>query len=112
MWIRSLVLLCLTMCLSAIGWGQTAGTGTLVGAITDNTGATIAGAKVSVLNNATAFLSEAVTSAEGSYQVPYLPPGMYRITVEAPGFKRYVRDGVQIRTGEIPRIDIAMEVGA
>lgn len=36
---------------------------------------------------------------------------MYRITVEAPGFKRYVRDNVQIRTGEIPRIDIALEVG-
>src|SRR5581483_371216 len=44
--------------------------------------------------------------------VPYLRPGTYQITLEAPGFKRYVRDGVILRSGETPRVDIDLEVGA
>ena len=90
---------------------QTTGTGTLVGTITDSTAAVVAGAKVTVVNAATAFTSEVPTSNEGAYYIPYLSPGTYRITVESPGFKKYVREGVVIRTGEIPRIDIQMEVG-
>jgi hypothetical protein len=90
---------------------QTTGTGTLVGTVSDTTGAVVAGAKVVVVNTATAFTSEIPTNAEGGYYIPYLTPGTYRITVESPGFKKYLREGVQIRTGEIPRIDIQMEVG-
>jgi hypothetical protein len=111
--IRQVVRLCLgAAALASALIAQTAGTGTFVGTVADNSGAVIAGAKVSVLNTATSFLSETVTSAEGSYQVPYLAPGVYRITVEAPGFKRYVRENVQIRSSEIPRIDVSLEVGA
>lgn len=91
---------------------KTAGTGTFVGTITDNSGAVISGVKVAVVNIETPFTSETVTSTEGAYQVPYLAPGVYRIKMESPGFKRYVREGVQIRTGEIPRIDAQLEVGA
>jgi len=90
---------------------QTTGTGTLVGTISDTTGAVVAGAKVTVVNTATAFTSEVPSSAEGAYYIPYLTPGTYRLTVESPGFKKYVREGVAIRTGEVPRIDIQMEVG-
>ena len=91
---------------------QTTGTGTLVGSVTDSTGASLVGAKVTVVSVDTAFTSTAVTTNEGSYYVPYLAPGFYRLTIETAGFKRYLREGIQIRTGEIPRIDVAMEVGA
>lgn len=90
---------------------QTTGTGTLVGTISDTSGAVVAGAKVTVVNTATAFTSEVPTNTEGAYYIPYLSPATYRITVESPGFKKYVREGVVIRTGEVPRIDIQMEVG-
>ncbi len=90
---------------------QTTGTGTLVGTISDTTGAVVAGAKVTVVNTATAFTSEVPTNTEGAYYIPYLTPATYRITVESPGFKKYVREGVIIRTGEVPRIDVQMEVG-
>jgi hypothetical protein len=104
---------CICLCVAASALlAQTAGTGTLVGTITDNSGAVMSGVKVTVVNADTAFTSETITSAEGAYQVPYLAPGMYRITIESPGFKRYLREGVQIRTGEIPRIDVQLEVGA
>lgn len=83
-------------------WAQTTGTATLVGTITDTTGAVMAGAQVKVLNTATSFLSETVTNSEGSYYVPYLSPGTYRISIEAAGFKMHVRDGVTLRTNETP----------
>ncbi|HYI93722.1 MAG TPA: carboxypeptidase regulatory-like domain-containing protein [Bryobacteraceae bacterium] len=113
MWIKSLARLCFgAVLLASAVHAQTAGTGTLVGTITDNSGAIMSGVKVSVVNTETSFTSETVTSAEGAYQVPYLSPGIYRVTIEAPGFKRYLREGLQIRTGEIPRIDVQLEVGA
>src|SRR5437899_1883711 len=71
---------------------QTAGTATLLGTVSDSTGAIISSAKVSVINLETSFASETSTTTEGSYYVPYLAPGSYRLTVEAAGFKRYVRE--------------------
>ena len=91
---------------------QTAGTGTLVGNVTDATGAAVAGAKLTVVNAETAFVFDSVTANEGTYSVPYLAPGFYRLTIEAPGFKKYIRDAIQIRIQEIPRIDVQLEVGA
>jgi len=91
---------------------QTTGAATLVGTVTDATGAVVAAARVTVVNVETSFRSEAVTGLEGNYYVPYLNPGSYQITVEAAGFKRYVRDGVTIRTGEAPRVDITLELGS
>jgi hypothetical protein len=91
---------------------QTAGTATLVGTVTDSTGALVPGVKLIVTNTGTTFRSESVTSAEGSYYVPYLTPGNYRITAEAAGFKVYVRDGFNIRMNEMPRLDISLEVGS
>src|SRR5688500_232306 len=90
---------------------QTAGTGTLVGTVTDNSGAVVAAARVAVVNTDTSFNSQFLTNDEGSYYVPYLAPGTYRITIEAPGFKKYLRDNLLIRSGEIPRIDAQLEVG-
>ncbi|MGH9632718.1 MAG: hypothetical protein ACRD7E_30805, partial [Bryobacteraceae bacterium] len=51
------------------------------------------------------------TSTEGAYYVPQLTPGNYQLTVEANGFKRYVREGIILRTSEQPRIDVQLEVG-
>lgn len=91
---------------------QTGGGATLVGTVKDSTGATVAGAKVSVLNTGTAFLSETTTGADGGYYVPYLAAGSYKVTIEAQGFNRFVRDGITLRPGEVPRVDIALELGA
>ncbi len=93
-------------------WSQAAGTATIVGRVADSSGSIIPGSKVTVVNIDTSFVSETITTAEGTYNVPYLAPGNYRLTVEATGFKRYVREGIQLRTGETPRLDIALEVGA
>src|ERR1043166_8870431 len=106
---RSSLLLFLGVLLAS---AQTTGSATLLGTLTDSSGAVVAGAKVTVVNTGTSFTSSSVTNAEGYYFVPYLSPGTYHLTIEAPGFKRYVRDGILLRTNESPRIDVALEVGA
>jgi hypothetical protein len=97
---------------SAVASAQTTGTATLLGYLTDPTGAVVAGAKVVVVNTDTSFTSNTVTNNEGYYFVPYLNPGTYQLSIEAAGFKRYVRDGIVLRTNESPRIDVQLEVGA
>src|SRR5215475_5212310 len=90
----------LTLFLSCVAmFAQTGGTGTLVGTVTDSSGAIMPGARVTVVNSATAFTSDTLTSAGGAYHIPYLAPGTYRLTVEAPGFKRYVNGAITINSG-------------
>src|SRR4030095_8228590 len=95
-----------------IAFAQTTGTATVVGTVTDNTGAIVPGAIVKIVNTEAQFVYNGLTSPEGAYYVPNLIPGTYRLTIEATGFKRYIREGVVLRTSEQPRIDVKLEVGA
>jgi len=96
---------------AACAFAQGTGSATLIGNVTDSSGAAIAGAKITVVNTGTQFTSTSATNAEGAYYVPYLIPGMYRLTIEVAGFKAYHRDGIELRINESPRINVQMEVG-
>jgi hypothetical protein len=91
---------------------QTTGTATLVGTVTDNTGSVVPGAAVNVVNTETQFVYNTVTNEEGSYYVPNLNPGTYRLTIQGQGFKRYIQEGIILRTSEQPRINVALELGS
>src|SRR5580698_3043653 len=78
--------------------------GTISGAVTDPASAVIPGAQVLIEDATTGGRFTTVSNAEGLYTVPFLPPGVYRLTVEKPAFKRYVRDGVQVNAAE--RIEV------
>ena len=95
-----------------LAFSQTTGTATIVGTVTDTSGAVVTGATVNVVNTETQFAYNGVTNDQGSYYVPNLNPGTYRLTIQANGFKRYVREGVILRTSEQPRIDVQLELGA
>ena len=84
----------------------------MVGTVKDSSGSVVGQAKVTVINTATNFTTEISTAADGSYYVPYLTPGDYRVKVTAPGFKEFVREGLTLRSAEVPRVDINLEVGA
>lgn len=103
------LLLALTL---SVTYAQTTGSATIVGTVTDNTGAVIPGAKVQIVSPSMGFNFESVTNADGYYFIPYLRPGTYNMTVELQGFKKYVRSGIELRTNEQPRIDITMELGS
>lgn len=87
------------------------GTSTITGRVTDTTGAVIPGVGVTVVQVQTNFTFTATTNNEGLYRVQSLQPGLYRITLEAQGFRRMVRENVELRTGDTLAVDATLEVG-
>ncbi|MFY9845007.1 MAG: TonB-dependent receptor, partial [Terriglobales bacterium] len=85
--------------------------GQFSGTIVDPSGAAIANAKVSVSNPATGLTLTATTNSSGNYTVREVPPGAYKITVEAPGFKTESNTGVGANAGTISHVDFKLQVG-
>ncbi len=91
--------------------GQT-GTGRVIGSITDESGAAIANAKVTVTNAQTNVHWETTSSADGAYQVLDLPIGSYTVTAEHEGFARIVTAAQPLEINQALRIDVRMKVGS
>jgi hypothetical protein len=106
-----MTLVCLGAVLSSSAPGQEF-RGTVSGRVTDQSGATIADVKVTAVNNETGSRSETTTTDNGEYTIPFLVPGPYLLTVDVPGFKKYVQERVQVGTNQRVTQDIALEVGA
>jgi hypothetical protein len=87
-------------------------TATLTGRVQDPTGAVVVGAAVSVVNTATNIESSTVTNEEGLYRLVSLRPGNYRLTVNAQGFKKFVREGLDLRVGTTVSINANLDVGS
>ncbi|HWQ55449.1 MAG TPA: TonB-dependent receptor [Bryobacteraceae bacterium] len=84
---------------------------TIVGRVSDTSGAVIAGARVTATNVDTNTNINATTTATGDYVVPGLQPGRYQLRVQNPGFKAYVRDGITLQVQDRPAIDVTLEPG-
>ena len=84
---------------------------TLSGVVTDPAGASVPNVTVIATETRTGAKAQTVSDSAGQYTIPFLMPGMYDISAESPGFKRYVRTGVEIASGSHPVIDIALTVG-
>ena len=85
--------------------------GTITGRVADAQGGRLPGALVSVVNTATNSEATTTTDSNGDFSVPYLTPGAYRVTVELSGFKKIVREGVEVRIGDRLTLDMSLEVG-
>ena len=85
--------------------------GSLVGTIRDSSGAAVAGAVVTVTNNATAVAVKATTNGEGDYELPSLHVGVYTISAKASGFTDAVANNIAISVGGRQRIDLSLRVG-
>ncbi len=85
--------------------------GTILGRVSDQTGAAIGGAKVQGVNTDTGVHAESTSNSSGDYILPYLLPGPYNITVEQQGFKGYTRTGMVLREGDRISADVTMQVG-
>src|SRR5262245_3259223 len=96
--------------LSPAVFAQT-GQGTILGIVTDSTSAIVRGANVTLTHEDSGFIYNVVTNEEALYRVPYLNPGSYHATYEAPGFKKLIRGGILVRSTETTRVDVTLEVG-
>lgn len=86
--------------------------GTITGTIADPAGAVVAGAKVEARNIATGATYEAASSATGNYTLSQLPAGNYETLIAVPGFKKYVRQNINVQVAGTLRLDAVLEVGA
>jgi hypothetical protein len=102
-----LVLLALT---GALALAQVA-SGTISGIVTDESGAVIPNATVTITNKATNVARTATTNAEGFFSAPALPAGDYDVRAEIKGFKTLVRP-TQVQAGESTQVNMPMSLGA
>ena len=85
--------------------------GRLTGRVTDATKGAIPGASVTVTDVARGTTASTVTNSQGLFQVNYLLPGNYTVTIELEGFKKVIQEGVQIQISETRDLNIVLEVG-
>lgn len=85
--------------------------GTLLGRVTDPSGAVIPGAAVKATNQATNVTLETTANESGNYQIPFVVPGDYTLSVESTGFKTITRSGVRVSLGAQVTVDFTLEVG-
>jgi len=85
---------------------------TITGTISDPAGAVVANAPIEAKNTQTGAVYQAATSATGNYTLSQLPAGTYEMTVAVPGFKKYVRQNVEVQVAQVLRMDVALEVGS
>ncbi|MET0213173.1 MAG: carboxypeptidase regulatory-like domain-containing protein, partial [Vicinamibacterales bacterium] len=110
--------LCSVLVLGALGFGLASSaaaqavSGTILGTVTDSTGAVVAGAKVTIVNEGTGLTRVVVADTNGEYTAPSLPTGHYTITSEMTGFKTIALSNIDVGVDQRVRINIKHEVGA
>ncbi len=103
------LLLCLAVFSCGIGFAQE--TATINGTVTDQSGAVVPSAKVTVTNAGTGSSRTLTTNQSGYYSSPDLPIGQYSVKVDAAGFKAYQQNDVTLNVNATLRVDAILQVG-
>ncbi|HYT75330.1 MAG TPA: carboxypeptidase regulatory-like domain-containing protein, partial [Vicinamibacterales bacterium] len=98
-------------CLTGPVFGQ-AVSGTMLGTVTDVTGAVRAGAKVTVVNEGTGLTRTVSTDGNGEYTFPSLPTGRYTVMAEVTGFKTLAISNIALGVDQRARVDLKLETGS
>ena len=86
-------------------------TGILDGRVSDASGALVAGANVAIENQETGVRQEMTTNAEGRFYQGFVTPGSYRITLEKPGFQKYVQSDIRVNVQQTVTLEVNMKIG-
>ncbi len=86
--------------------------GSIVGTLTDETGAVVPKATVTVTNTATGLSRQATTDETGYYSIPNLQEGTYDLSVTASGFRPYTQKNIALPINSVTRVDAKIQVGA
>lgn len=108
----SLLTMGLSICVGVQRLNAQALYGSVVGTVTDQTGAVVPGARVIITNPLTGLKREADSDSAGLYNIPNLPDGAYDLSVTAQGFTTIKQTNIAVKVGSIIRIDVALQVGA
>ncbi len=96
---------------TAGAWGQT-GTTSVLGVVTDKSGASITAAQVTITSVDQGTQRSVATGAQGEFEFLALQPGGYALTVESPGFRKYERRNLQLLVNTPATVNVTMEIGS
>ena len=85
--------------------------GTILGTVTDKSGAVVPGVKITVTNTAQNVSRELTADSQGNYDALNLNPGPYTVSVTAPGFKTFRQAGLALDARQTLRVDVVLEIG-
>ncbi len=97
--------------LATSAWAQLASQTALVGTVTDSGGAVLPGATIVAVNTGTKDTYEATTNSEGYYNIQFVRPGKYEITVSVANFQTFKATGVEVATNQVVRTNASLSVG-
>ncbi|WP_446742896.1 carboxypeptidase regulatory-like domain-containing protein [Silvibacterium acidisoli] len=86
-------------------------TGSILGTVRDASGAVVAGATVTVVDNGKGTSKSDVSDAQGEYNIPFLLPGTYNVTITMKGFKTSISSNITVDIDQKARIDVTLEPG-
>jgi hypothetical protein len=86
--------------------------GTITGEVKDQAGAVVPGASVIATNTGSGDQSKTLATETGNYTLPSLPAGMYTLTVEVKGFKKFVQQNIEVQVSITSRVDVGLEIGS
>jgi hypothetical protein len=109
--VKNAICAILTALLAACTLFGQAESGTIVGLVTDQAGAVVPGATVTLTNEGTQFTRVASTNANGQYTANSFPTGRVTVTVEHPGFQKLVRSGIELTAADTLTVDLRLTVG-
>src|SRR5262249_44196866 len=101
------ILLSVGTCANA--WAQA--TAQISGTAKDQSGAVLPGVEVKATQTETGITRDTVTNETGSYVLPNLPLGPYRLEASLPGFRTYAQTGIVLQVNSNPSINVVLEVG-
>src|SRR5882757_4527066 len=108
---KILLFLNLALALGAVSARAQLAGATLSGQVLDSSNAIVTSANLVVRNDATGTVRTVRTDGTGVYSAADLQPGIYSVTVSAPGFSTYVERGLQLTVGATRKLDITLTVG-
>ena len=94
-----------------IAWAQES-RGVITGRVSDPLDAAVVGVELRATHQDTGIVTTAVSTSDGAYRLPFLTPGLYRLTGEHPGFKKMSMEKVEIRVGETLDLPVRLELGS
>lgn len=97
--------------LAASVYAQTGANTGIRGTVVDPSNATVAAASVTITHKSTGQAQTTQTDKDGTFEIRFLPVGNYEIQVEAPRFRRLVRDGISVTTNEIANVRLELALG-
>jgi hypothetical protein len=114
LWTRIVPALFVALAICLLGTTVSAQTfyGSIVGTVTDNSGAVVPGATVTITNLGTNEVRTAKTNAAGDYSFVNLVPASYKVAVQMASFKRFERQGAEVEVNTATRVDAKLQVGA